>query len=72
MVCRFITIQIKAPMSQFTDLQIDCKVYMERQKNKNSPRDIEVEEQSQRTDTLSQDLQATVIKKCGAGKSRDR
>lgn len=45
---------------------------MERQKNKNSPRDIEVEEQSQRTDTLSQDLQATVIKKCGAGKSRDR
>ena len=36
MVCRFITIQIKAPMSQFTDLQIDCKVYMERQKKQDS------------------------------------
>ena len=49
---RFNTIPIKIPGSYFVDIEkTDSEVYMERQQTKNSQFNIDVEEQSQRTDT---------------------
>ena len=71
-ICRFNAISIRIPITYFVAIDKVILKFTWTDKKINSQHDIEVEEQSQRTDTISQDLKATVIKEYGTGKSRDR